>query len=84
MPIMDGFGATKAIRKTPEISYIPIIIVTALSSIEDKVNSFVYGADDYMNKPINYSGSVASVIWCKIFKLFIDFSIKQLVKESKS
>ncbi len=55
MPIMDGFGATKAIRKTPEISYIPIIIVTALSSIEDKVNSFVYGADDYMNKPINYS-----------------------------
>ncbi len=26
-------------------------------------------------------GSVASVIWCKIFKLFIDFSIKQLVKE---
>ena len=55
MPIMDGFGATKAIRKTPEISYIPIIIITALSSTEDKVNSFIYGADDYMNKPINYS-----------------------------
>jgi two-component system cell cycle response regulator len=55
MPIMDGFCATKAIRKTPEISYIPIIIITALSSVEDKVNSFIYGADDHMNKPINYS-----------------------------
>ncbi len=31
--------------------------------------------------PITIGGSVASVIWCKIFKLFIDFSIKQLVKE---
>ena len=54
MPIMDGFGATKAIRKTSEVSYIPIIIITALTSTEDKANSFIHGADDYMHKPINY------------------------------
>lgn len=54
MPIMDGFSATKTIKKTPEISHIPIIIITALTSVDDRVNSLFCGADDYMNKPINY------------------------------
>lgn len=54
MPIMDGFSATKTIKKTPEISHIPIIIITALTSVDDRVNSLFCGADDYMYKPINY------------------------------
>ena len=54
MPVIDGLSATKTIRQTPEISHIPIIIITALTSVDDRINSLFCGADDYMNKPINY------------------------------
>jgi two-component system cell cycle response regulator len=54
MPVMDGFSATKTIRQTPEISHIPIIMITALTSVDDRISSLFCGADDYMNKPINY------------------------------
>jgi two-component system, cell cycle response regulator len=54
MPVIDGLSATKTIRQTPEIAHIPIIMITALTSVDDRINSLFCGADDYMNKPINY------------------------------
>jgi two-component system, cell cycle response regulator len=53
MPEMDGFEATKIIKNDPELSYIPIIIVTALSAQEDRVRGLEAGADDFLVKPIN-------------------------------
>jgi two-component system cell cycle response regulator len=61
MPLMDGLTTTKAIRRTPEISFTPIIIVTALDSDEDKVSSLLCEADDYIVKPINYSILIARI-----------------------
>ena len=64
MPVIDGLSATKTIRQTPEISHIPIIIITALTSVDDRINSLFCGADDYMNKPINYNNQkVVSVLY---------------------
>ena len=53
MPNMDGFEATKIIKSTPEISHIPVIMVTALDAKEDKVNGLKSGANDFLTKPIN-------------------------------
>ncbi|MFI3229468.1 MAG: response regulator transcription factor [Bacillota bacterium] len=50
MPNMDGNEFAKNVRKTSKD--IPIIMLTALDSIEDKEVSFENGADDYMVKPI--------------------------------
>lgn len=51
MPKMDGYELIKALR---ESKYnIPIILVTAKSTFEDKKEGFLLGADDYMVKPIN-------------------------------
>jgi two-component system cell cycle response regulator len=53
MPEMDGFEATRLIKADPEITHIPIIMVTALNAQEDKVNGLNAGADDFLTKPIN-------------------------------
>jgi two-component system, cell cycle response regulator len=54
MPDMDGYEVARRIRQDPEIGYIPIIVVTARDSTEDKVTGLDAGADDYLTKPINF------------------------------
>ena len=46
MPDVDGFTVAQRIRKN-----IPILMLTALSQINDKVNGFNIGVDDYLVKP---------------------------------
>lgn len=53
MPVMNGFDATREIKNDPELSHIPIIMVTALNAQEDKVKGLQAGADDFLTKPIN-------------------------------
>lgn len=59
MPKLDGFELTKSLR---ESNYnIPILIVTAKESFEDKEKAFILGSDDYMVKPINMGEMVLRV-----------------------
>ncbi len=51
MPEVDGFTVAQRIRQCSEISEIPIIMLTALSELNDKVNGFNIGVDDYLTKP---------------------------------
>ena len=53
MPIMDGITLTKKIRQNVDINHIPIILLTAKSAIEDKVEGMEVGADAYFAKPFN-------------------------------
>jgi len=50
MPKLDGFGVTKEIRKQSET---PIIILTALGDVNERVNGLELGADDYVVKPFS-------------------------------
>lgn len=52
MPGMDGYEMVRLIRKNNPL--IPIIMVTAKESYEDKSQGFNLGVDDYMVKPINF------------------------------
>lgn len=51
MPEVDGFTVAKRIRECQETKDIPIIMLTALSQLNDKVNGFNIGVDDYLVKP---------------------------------
>jgi two-component system, OmpR family, response regulator len=50
MPQMDGFAVTKQVRMN---SGVPIILLTAKSSDDDKIHGFELGADDYVTKPFS-------------------------------
>lgn len=58
MPEMDGITATAKIR---ELSNIPIILLTAKSETEDKVQGLNVGADDYITKPFDPEEVLARV-----------------------
>lgn len=51
MPEADGFTVAQRIRKNDSTKDIPILMLTALSQLEDKVNGFNLGVDDYLVKP---------------------------------
>lgn len=50
MPKMDGYGVTREIRKTSET---PIIILTALGDVSERITGLELGADDYVIKPFS-------------------------------
>ncbi len=51
MPEVDGFTVAQRIRKNEATKDIPILMLTALSQLNDKVNGFNIGVDDYLVKP---------------------------------
>ena len=53
MPKLDGYGVTLFIRRTAEISRMPVIILTALGEAPDVAHGFEAGADHYMKKPFD-------------------------------
>jgi len=53
MPEMDGWDLCNQIRENPDISHIPIILLTAQQSEESKIKGYSEGADDYLTKPFS-------------------------------
>lgn len=51
MPGMDGLDVCRAIKRNPFLSRIPVLMLTALGSIDFKVEGFDAGVDDYLTKP---------------------------------
>lgn len=58
LPGMDGFGVCKKIR---EESNTPILIVSAKTEKEDKLNGLLLGADDYIEKPYDIDIMLAKI-----------------------
>jgi two-component system, cell cycle response regulator len=54
LPDIDGYEISRRIKGDETLPYIPIILVTARDSTQDKVMGLDAGADDYLTKPINF------------------------------
>ncbi|NDB83399.1 MAG: PleD family two-component system response regulator [Alphaproteobacteria bacterium] len=72
MPGMDGFETCKKIKSNPETMQIPVIMVTALSDIEDRVKGLESGADEFLTKPVNDHALLARVRSLSRIKSMID------------
>ena len=59
LPKLNGFEVCQRIRKTDE--QIPILMLTALGTADDKLEGFDVGADDYMVKPFDFRELLARV-----------------------
>lgn len=61
LPGMDGYDICKEIRKDPNLSGMPIIMITAKSEEFDKILGLELGADDYITKPFSVRELMARV-----------------------
>lgn len=52
MPRLDGFSVCSRLKSARRTCFIPIVILTALSDVADKVQALALGADDFLNKPV--------------------------------
>jgi len=61
MPELDGYELCKQLKANPKTEDIPIIFITALSEIDNKVKGFQLGAVDYITKPFRREEVLARV-----------------------
>jgi len=61
MPRMTGWELTKNLKSDPKYRDIPIIMLSALDDVKNKVAGFELGVDDYITKPFNFSEVLARI-----------------------
>jgi signal transduction histidine kinase len=61
MPGMDGFEACRQVRASPQLRDIPVIFISALEDVADKVKAFQSGGSDYVTKPFQTEEVLARV-----------------------
>lgn len=53
MPDIEGFEVCKRLKSGPGTSHIPVVMITAIDRVTDRVRGLEAGADDFLTKPIN-------------------------------
>lgn len=53
MPKISGYEVCEKIKNEPKTQLIPVIVITALKELEDKIKAIQMGADDFLMKPFN-------------------------------
>lgn len=54
LPGMNGFEVCHAIKNSPRTENIPVVMMTVLTDVEDRIHGLKVGADNFLVKPVNY------------------------------
>lgn len=53
MPGKTGFDVCQLIKSKPETRFVPVVLVTGLTSVDERIRGIRCGADDFLSKPVN-------------------------------
>jgi len=62
MPVMDGYAATRALRRESRWATLPVIAMTAGAFAQDRDAAMAAGMNDYISKPINIDAMFATLV----------------------
>jgi DNA-binding NarL/FixJ family response regulator len=82
MPGMDGFSALRILKDDPETRLIPVVLMTALNAVEDRVRGIEAGADDFLSKPVDDRELLARIRTALSVKRAIDATVDELASTS--
>jgi len=72
MPGQSGFAVCRAAKDRPETRLTPIVLITGLGRVEDRIRGIEAGADDFLNKPVRKEELLARVKSLVRIKRFTD------------
>ncbi len=72
MPRRTGISVCRHVKADPALCLIPIVLVTGLTNVEDRIKGIECGADDFLNKPVHKEELLARVRSLLKLKLFTD------------
>lgn len=78
MPVMNGIDACRKLKDDPETRLIPVVIMTALGQVEDRVRGIEAGADDFLTKPVSRSELLARIQTSLRLKRTVDDKLNRL------
>jgi DNA-binding response OmpR family regulator len=78
MPIMDGFTACRILKQHEKTRLIPIIFMTALDAVEDRIKGIKAGGDDFLTKPVHEEELLARIETALKLKHTVDRKIGEL------
>lgn len=76
MPGLDGFEVLEILKSNPQMAHLRIIMLSARTDVESKVNAFTAGAVDFVNKPFNV-GELAARVSTQLRLSRADAELKQ-------
>src|SRR5215470_12968188 len=78
MPVMDGFEACRILKENADTRLIPVVIMTALGQVEDRIKGIEAGADDFLTKPVHRDELLARIRTSLRLKRAIDYKVSLL------
>ena len=72
MPDMDGFEVCRRLKADASACHIPVVMITALSDVADRVKGLEAGADDFLSKPVDDVALFARVRSLLRVKMMLD------------
>jgi DNA-binding NarL/FixJ family response regulator len=78
MPGMDGISLLRILKADPETRLMPVVLMTALNAVEDRVRGIEAGADDFLSKPVDDRELLARINTALAFKRAVDDTVDEL------
>lgn len=72
MPRRTGLSACHAVKSDPSLCLIPVVLITGLTNVEDRIRGIECGADDFLSKPVHKEELLARVRSLLKLKHFTD------------
>ena len=78
MPQLDGIATLRILKQDPQTRFVPVLLMTALNAVEDRVRGIEAGADDFLSKPVDDRELLARIRTAIARKRAIDETVQEL------